>query len=260
MINYNIESVLSSDAHWNINKKLVSKIGFVTSGVLMELIFCRRKFKQKEFYTQVEYIEEILCIGKDMRQSCFKKLISLNLITIVKKGIPARNFYTINDEELLRLLGVLEENSLTSTSEKPLTVNPKPAHCATEKPHTYSKKVNKEVKSKKSSSNGTTTPNPDYQKVEETFKVSAEKYSKPLRKGFSKNIDKMDPFLKKHGTNTILKMIDYYLKNPGDNPKLDHPQPSVDTFVQYFPEIFKECITKHAGQYSEDAFTFNNLR
>lgn len=125
-------------------------------------------------------------------------------------------------------------------------------------PGTNKVKESKEVL--KSSSNSTTTPNPDFLKVEETFKISAEKYSRTLRRGFSKNIDKLNPFLKKHGLPIILKMIDYYLRNPLDNSKFDHAQPSVDSFVQYFPEIYKECISRHSGQYSEDAMTFHNMR
>lgn len=110
-----------------------------------------------------------------------------------------------------------------------------------------------------SSKQTTTEKTQEFSLIEEAFIINAERCNKILRKNFMSNFDtKLLPKIKQNSLPLILECISYYLHNPSNNPQLDHPNPSVDSFVQWYSEIFKEYRNK-AGQYSEDAMTFHNL-
>lgn len=113
----NIESILSSDAHWNVNKTLARKIGILPTVVLMELVFARKKYGQAEFYESVEKIENCLGITRDTRRSAYKQLESLGMINYRKKGNPAKYYYTINDQIIIKCLSSEEEIHPTSQEE-----------------------------------------------------------------------------------------------------------------------------------------------
>jgi len=100
----NIEPILSSDAHWNVNKKLASIIGIVPTVLLMELVFCRRKYGQAEFFESSEKIEKSLGITKEHRRKILDSLVSFEVISYEKKGNPARFWYKINDQKIADLL------------------------------------------------------------------------------------------------------------------------------------------------------------
>ena len=100
----NIESILSSDAHWNVNKKLASIIGIVPTVLLMELVFCRKKYGQAEFFESSEKIEKSLGITKEHRRKILDSLVSFEVISYEKKGNPARFWYKINDQKIADLL------------------------------------------------------------------------------------------------------------------------------------------------------------
>ena len=100
----NIESILSSDAHWNVNKKLASIIGIIPTVLLMELVFCRKKYGQAEFFESSEKIEKSLGITKEHRRKILDSLVSFGVISYEKKGNPARFWYKINDQKIADLL------------------------------------------------------------------------------------------------------------------------------------------------------------
>jgi len=116
-----ITSILSQDAHWNVNKHLAKQIGLVPTILLMELIFCRKKYKEEQFYESAAKLEENLCIGEDLRRSATKVLVDKDLISTERKGTPARWYYRLNEPEILKLL------SATSDLESPPLETGKPA-------------------------------------------------------------------------------------------------------------------------------------
>ena len=108
-----IDSILSSDAHWNVNKKLARDIGLVPAVLLMELIFCRKKYGEKEFWIQTDRLCSLVNIGNSQRREATKVLMARGYIGVKKKGQPARFFYTINDDKILEFLVQSSENDST---------------------------------------------------------------------------------------------------------------------------------------------------
>lgn len=108
-----ITSLLSSDAHWNVNKHLAKQIGIVPTILLMELIFCRKKYGENEFYESVEKLDERLGIGREARRSAMKTLVDSGLIIVTKKGVPARYFYSIDDSKIMEILTTREAETST---------------------------------------------------------------------------------------------------------------------------------------------------
>lgn len=92
---------------WNyimLNKPLMRKIGIAEAAFLCELISARMRFKQDEFYFTQKEIEEETWITESTQMRYTKKLQELWLITVEKKGIPARNFYTIDDNKIFEII------------------------------------------------------------------------------------------------------------------------------------------------------------
>lgn len=137
-----IDSILSSDAHWNVNKAIAKHIGIVPTILLMELIFCRKKYGQDEFYETAEKLEEILGIGEDARRSATKVLVNHGLLTMNRKGTPARWFYILNDDKIFELF------SATSDQETPPLKSGNPATSDPGEPVTINKNVIKNITKK----------------------------------------------------------------------------------------------------------------
>lgn len=92
---------------WNyimLNKPLMRKIGIAEAAFLCELISARMRFKQDEFYFTQKEIEEETWITESTQMRYTKKLQGLWLITVEKKGIPARNFYKIYDNKIFEII------------------------------------------------------------------------------------------------------------------------------------------------------------
>ena len=94
-------------AEWNytmLNKPLAKKIWISQAVFLCELISQRKRFKQEEFYfTQNDMVEE-LWISEASQLRYTKELKEKWLINVEKKGIPAKNWYKINDEKIYNII------------------------------------------------------------------------------------------------------------------------------------------------------------
>jgi hypothetical protein len=94
-------------AEWNytmLNKPLAKKIWISQAVFLCELISQRKRFKQEEFYfTQNNMVEE-LWISEASQLRYTKELKEKWLINVEKKGIPAKNWYKINDEKIYNII------------------------------------------------------------------------------------------------------------------------------------------------------------
>lgn len=130
-----ITSILSSDAHWNVNKHLAKQIGLVPTILLMELVFCRKKYQEEQFYESAKKLEENLCIGEDLRRSATKVLVDKGLISMERKGTPARWYYRLHEAEILKLL------SATCDPESPPLETGKPATSDPASPVTINKNI-----------------------------------------------------------------------------------------------------------------------
>lgn len=99
-----IDEFLSSDAFTIVNKKLAKNVWIWQAIFLQELISQRRRFNQDEFYFTQNDMEDELWISPNTQWRYWKELKEKWLINITKKWIPARNYYTINDDKIINLI------------------------------------------------------------------------------------------------------------------------------------------------------------
>jgi len=104
---------------WNyimLNKPLMRKIGIAEAAFLCELISARMRFKQDEFYFTQKEMEDQLWISESTQMRYTKKLQDIWLIKVEKKWIPAKNYYTINDDEIFKII-IWETSSVNLTAQ-----------------------------------------------------------------------------------------------------------------------------------------------
>ena len=99
-----IESFLWEWNYIMLNKPLLRRIGVAEAAFLCELISARMRFKQDEFYFTQKEMEEQLWISESTQMRYIKKLQDMWLIKVEKKWIPAKNYYTINDDEIFKII------------------------------------------------------------------------------------------------------------------------------------------------------------
>lgn len=99
-----IEDFLSNDAFTMVNKKLAKTIWIWQAIYLQELISQRKRFWSNEFYFTQNNMENELGISANTQWRYAKELKEKWLINFEKKWIPARNYYTINDNVIINLL------------------------------------------------------------------------------------------------------------------------------------------------------------
>ena len=92
---------------WNyimLNKPLLKKIGIAEAAFLCELISQRMRFKQDEFYFTQKDMEDQLWISESTQMRYTKKLQDMWLIKVERKWIPAKNYYTIDDDKVFEII------------------------------------------------------------------------------------------------------------------------------------------------------------
>jgi hypothetical protein len=117
---YRLSSLLSHDNFIPVSKVLASKIGLLEATIFGELCSESDYWHERNevtedgyFFSTVENIEDKLFVKKDTQQRVMKNLSNSGLISIAKKGLPAKRYVKINEEILSNLLG-----EKTSTSER----------------------------------------------------------------------------------------------------------------------------------------------
>lgn len=88
---------------WNytmLNKPLARGIWIWQAVFLCELISQRTRFGKDEFYFTQSEMEKEIWLSESTQLRYAKELQEKWLISFEKKGIPARNWYTINDDEI----------------------------------------------------------------------------------------------------------------------------------------------------------------
>ena len=101
------------DAYWLVNKHLASHLGLVPTILLSELIskenyhYQRNELiEDKYFYHKSEVIEDNLFITSDKRRSCIEILKNSNTISIITKGMPAKHYYSVNHEMIIKIMAM----------------------------------------------------------------------------------------------------------------------------------------------------------
>lgn len=94
-----LKKLLSQSSYWIINKDLASKLGFEPTLLLTHLIDCADMLNQP-FYQQRSRILNTLGWSEKTYRRSVKTLKDLNLIDSEVRGIPPKNYWTINEGQL----------------------------------------------------------------------------------------------------------------------------------------------------------------
>ena len=96
---------LTSSSYWVINKTLYKKLGIHSTLLLQHFIDLQYKiFDGNEFYQQQHRIQEELDFTEYQVKTSIKDLIDTGLLDVKRKGIPSKNYYCINENEIQKLM------------------------------------------------------------------------------------------------------------------------------------------------------------
>jgi hypothetical protein len=102
-----ITRTISNNAYWQINKHLHRQLGLRTTLLLQHFIDLQTKvFHGNEFFQSYKQINKELMLTEYHIKDSIKKLKEVGVITVEKKGMPAKNHYFVllnRVEELLSL-------------------------------------------------------------------------------------------------------------------------------------------------------------
>ena len=109
-----ISKLLSTNGFIQVNKALIKKVGLHEAILIGE--FCaeynyweeRNMLDDGYFYSTRDNIEENTGLSEHYQRKALSNLYELGIITIEKRGLPAKNYYKINFDVLL---SIIEESS-----------------------------------------------------------------------------------------------------------------------------------------------------
>ncbi|KKL87143.1 hypothetical protein LCGC14_1937650 [marine sediment metagenome] len=103
-----INNTLDEGAFWRVNKAIAAKVGIEAAVLLADIISRRNYFNKRGmldkgygFFLDSKFVADTVYIKKDKRIRLTKVLIAAQYIRTVKKGLPQRIFYYVNDENVL---------------------------------------------------------------------------------------------------------------------------------------------------------------
>lgn len=96
-------SLLSSRNFISCNKYIAKEVGLTGSAVIGELCYLQSCFGPDFYHNQEEFVDT-LCISMRQFKKTIENLKELGYITVVKKGIPCRNHYTVNEAKIVEVL------------------------------------------------------------------------------------------------------------------------------------------------------------
>ena len=119
------ENLLSSDGFIIVNKKLIQELGLQESIMIGELYAEYNYWLQEGklttdgfFYSTHENIEKNTTLTDYQQRRVTKKLIELGIITTKRMGNPAKLYYKINEDSVVKFLNIKTLKNLTSRPKK----------------------------------------------------------------------------------------------------------------------------------------------
>lgn len=99
-----IKSLLSQQAHFQVNKMLIRKLGLDEAALLSVLVDGDDRFRYLNegwFYTKSTRIQHILNIGRKPYDAALKNLVSSNLVETKRAGCPPTTHFRLNYDKIL---------------------------------------------------------------------------------------------------------------------------------------------------------------
>jgi len=126
-----MKQLLSSSAFIVLNKELAKKIGINAAVMLADLIskeeyFINNGMTDGWFFNTEANIEQDTTLNPYMQRKCLKTLKSENLVEVKRKGIPAKQYFKINEQQVIQILNNLSvKNYTTINKNKEIKLNNK---------------------------------------------------------------------------------------------------------------------------------------
>jgi hypothetical protein len=107
-----IKNVLSSNAHWCVNKRIVKEVG-CESSLLLTFLIDKMNIHEKEliafdnglyFYATSKNIEDDIFIKYKVQKTCIDKLVKCRLIKTKLMGVPAKLHFSICENNIILLM------------------------------------------------------------------------------------------------------------------------------------------------------------
>ncbi len=114
-----MKHLLSSTAFIVLNKNLARRVGINCAVYLSDLIskeeyFISQGMTDGWFYNTEDNIERDTTLTPYQQRKCLKTLKNEEFIKVKRKGIPAKQFFKINEEQVINFLKDLSLTNLTS--------------------------------------------------------------------------------------------------------------------------------------------------
>ena len=112
-----LSKTLGKNAYWTLNKQLVKSIGLEATLILQHIIDLQSVFKKDEIFQAQPDMAKELGITEYAIKNRIVELSKIKLINVIKKGVPAKNYYSTNDNEIMEILvKPLEDTKSTDLS------------------------------------------------------------------------------------------------------------------------------------------------
>jgi hypothetical protein len=123
-----MKHLLSSTAFLILNKQLAKQIGLKEAILLADLISKEEYFIAKGmidgwFFNTTDNIEKDTTLNSYHQRKCIKVLKDKGLIEVKRKGIPAKQYFKINEKQVMQILNNLSvKNSITINKNKEIRI------------------------------------------------------------------------------------------------------------------------------------------
>ena len=124
-----MKHLLSSTAFLIVNKELAKQVGLKAAVLLADLISKEEYFISKGmtdgwFFNTEANIEADTTLNPYNQRKCLKTLKKYEIIETKRKGIPAKQYFKINEYQVLQILNNLSDKNLTTINKnKEIIIN-----------------------------------------------------------------------------------------------------------------------------------------
>lgn len=148
----NILQLLASSSFITLNKNVIKAVGLEESLLLGELCseydywIKREELQDGYFFSTVENIEENTTLNDYKQRKALKTLQQLKIVDVKVKGLPAKRYFKINEEQLIKLLNIKYSNNSKYSSQNFKELDTKNFECNKNKQNNNkdnNKKINK---------------------------------------------------------------------------------------------------------------------
>lgn len=100
-----LKPILGKNAHWTLNKVLVRQLGLAETLVLQHIIdLTESAFKREQIFQPINQMAEELGITEYNVKQAVNKLKEVGLIDVERRGIPYKNYYSVNSEIVMQFM------------------------------------------------------------------------------------------------------------------------------------------------------------